>query len=113
MSLWSKLFGNVSKNDLQPLLSCGKCGRLFVPGKTGQVMTAKVAATMMKMAVGVPEHAVPLDTVYPANETEWNATMTRTNNESLVEIRQGLASGQTRRWKCRACGHEQDYTKSP
>ncbi len=93
-------------------LNCASCGREYILGKTGQVMTSKVALSMMKMVIGSGGGGIDdPDGIYPANESEWNDKMRRTSDDSLSEIRAGLAKGQHRRWKCRSCGHIQDYTK--
>ena len=118
MNFLKRLFGAdtspqsspASKGDLQ----CASCGRLYVLGKTGQAMTSKVALSMMSMVVGMGRGGGvdDPDGIYPVNESEWNDKMRRTSADSLAEIREGLAKGQHRRWKCRSCGREQDYATS-
>lgn len=93
-------------------LKCESCGKFFELGKNASVMTDKVAMSMMKNAVviGIVGKKPPIDAIYPANESDWTSALRRTTEESLEEIQNDLSAGRSRRWNCRACGREQDYT---
>ncbi len=99
------------KNDTD--LMCASCGRVYILGKTGQAMTSKVALSMMSTVLGSGGGGGlnDLDGIYPVNEADWNDKMRKSNEDALREIYNSFINGQHRRWKCRSCGHEQDYHK--
>lgn len=96
-------------------LKCASCGYDYELGKTGSVMTDKVAMSMMGDAVVIVSggQKSPVDAIYPAKDSEWTSKLRSTTKESSAEIRNGLAAGQKRRWNCWVCGREQDYATTP
>lgn len=103
--------------NIKSTLTCASCGRTYELMKTGSVITDSVAqgaiASQGTVVIGFEKQKVPVDAVYTTNNSEWTVTKHNMTRKSIEEIRNGMTSGQKRRWNCRACGHEQDYKYIP